>query len=77
MKLILKVCGCLIFALMNVVAHIYDLFDATFLIRNATLDFIIVPMRKYYPLAMVYLWCCLGECTKAKHKIKRNEKFTK
>lgn len=68
MKLILKVYGCLIFALMNAVARIYDLFDATFLIRNATLDFIIVPMRKYYPLAMVYLWCRFGECTKASTK---------
>lgn len=60
MKLSLKVCGCLIFALMNVVAQTYDLCDATFLIRNAILDFIIVPMRKYHPfcndLFMVVFW---------------------
>lgn len=34
---------------MNVVAHIYDLFNATVFIINTTLDFIIVPMRKYHP----------------------------
>lgn len=60
MKFSLKVCGCLIFALMNVVSQTYDLFDATFLIRNAIFDFIIVPMRKYHllcnDLLMVVFW---------------------
>lgn len=48
MKIVLKVCGCLIFVYMNVV-QIYSLFDATFLIKNTSLDFIIIPMRKCYP----------------------------
>lgn len=37
MKIILNVYGCLIFGRMNVVVHIYGLFDVTFLIRNTIL----------------------------------------
>lgn len=72
MKLILKVCGYLNFALVNVVAHIYDLFDVTFLIRNGIPGFIIVPMRKYYPrcndLLMVVF--CRMHLSKIQNKMK-------
>ena len=55
---------------MKAVAHVYHLPDVTFLIRNTALDFIIVPMRKYYPPCNDLLWWCFGTQTKAKHEWK-------
>jgi hypothetical protein len=56
---VIEVCGHLILAFMTVV-HIYDLFDAMFLIRNKPLIFIIVPMRRIIHIAMIYSWYCFG-----------------
>lgn len=75
--MILKVCGSLICALLNVVSPREDLFDAMFLIRNATLDFIIVPMRKknYYLTYNDLLMVVFGGMHqgKSQNDMKRNE----
>lgn len=45
---------------MNVVVQIYGLVDATFLIKNTTLDFIIIPIRNCYPPSNGLFMVALG-----------------